>query len=490
MKKIAIYSRKSVEVKDSISLETQIEMCKNYFLDVECTFEIFSDDGFTGANINRPAFKKLNRLLELKTFDVLVCYKLDRISRKVLDIADFFELLEKNNIDFVCVKDKYDTGTPMGRAMLYFASVFAQLERETIAERVTDAMLNLAKRGCWTGGPAPVGYKLIKNNGKSYLELDNENFIKDCFNLYMENESLYKVHKKLKNKYPDLAPANRDTIGRILRSPIYVKSSETIHNYLNKKNWEVIGEYNGNGYLTYGKTKGNSMAIASTHTSIIEPGMWLKIQEKLDFKREDYFKKESKVYWLSGILRCPYCGSEYIICNSNRNTYYVCSNRLRRDNRKVELCKNNKYINAIKIEKTIEEYISSCKNKKIFNNVYKPNINNNDEDIISIKDAIEKNNKMIDNLVDKIALMNNADILINKINSITEKNKELNEKLQNLRIENIEIESYKFNENYIFENVFKFNKELAPEIKRVVVRNIFKNLIYDPIKDTLEVEFL
>ncbi len=90
--------------------------------------------------------------------DYLVCYRLDRISRNVSDFSALIEELNDRNISFVCIKEEFDTSKPMGKAMMYIASVFAQLERETIAERVRDNMLMLARTGRWLGGTTPLGY--------------------------------------------------------------------------------------------------------------------------------------------------------------------------------------------------------------------------------------------------------------------------------------------------------------------------------------------
>ncbi len=90
--------------------------------------------------------------------DYLVCYRLDRISRNVSDFSALIEELNDRNISFVCIKEEFDTSKPMGKAMMYIASVFAQLERETIAERVRDNMLMLARTGRWLGGTPPLGY--------------------------------------------------------------------------------------------------------------------------------------------------------------------------------------------------------------------------------------------------------------------------------------------------------------------------------------------
>lgn len=97
-------------------------------------------------------------------FDYLVCYRLDRISRNVSDFSTLIEKLNKLDISFISIKEQFDTSTPMGRAMMFISSVFAQLERETIAERIKDNMYELARTGRWLGGKTPHGFSSKKSN--------------------------------------------------------------------------------------------------------------------------------------------------------------------------------------------------------------------------------------------------------------------------------------------------------------------------------------
>ena len=156
--KVAIYSRKSKFTGKGDSVENQIEMCKEYirthFEDAEVV--IYEDEGFSGGTIDRPEFKHMLLDAKKKKFNVLMCYRLDRVSRNVADFSTLLDDLSLYDIAFVSIREQFDTSTPMGRAMLYIASVFAQLERETIAERIRDNMLQLAKTGRWLGGITPI----------------------------------------------------------------------------------------------------------------------------------------------------------------------------------------------------------------------------------------------------------------------------------------------------------------------------------------------
>ena len=149
-----IYSRKSVYTGKGESVENQIEMCKQYiftkFTDTaETDIAVYEDEGFSGGTLERPRFKQMMADATAKKFSVLVCYRLDRISCHIGDFAKLIEELDGLGISFVSIKAQFDTSSPMGRAMMYISSVFSQLERETIAERIRDNMHELSKTGHW-----------------------------------------------------------------------------------------------------------------------------------------------------------------------------------------------------------------------------------------------------------------------------------------------------------------------------------------------------
>ena len=132
-----IYARQSVDRKDSISIESQIDFCKYELKGGSC--RVFKDKGYSGKNTDRPEFQKLLGEIRKGKVRRVVVYKLDRISRSILDFANMMELFQEYDVEFVSSTEKFDTSTPMGRAMLNICIVFAQLERETIQKRVTDA---------------------------------------------------------------------------------------------------------------------------------------------------------------------------------------------------------------------------------------------------------------------------------------------------------------------------------------------------------------
>ena len=154
---IAIYSRKSKYTGKGESIGNQIELCKEYIklhypeVNLEEDIYIYEDEGFSGKNTQRPKFKQMMNDIRNKKISIIMCYRLDRISRNVSDFTNLIDELNSLNVSFISIRDRFDTTTPTGRAMMLMSSVFAQLEREVIAERVRDNMLELAKSGRWLG---------------------------------------------------------------------------------------------------------------------------------------------------------------------------------------------------------------------------------------------------------------------------------------------------------------------------------------------------
>ena len=145
-----IYARQSVDRKDSISIESQIDFCKYELKGGNC--RVFKDKGYSGKNTDRPEFQKLLGEIRKGKVRRVIVYKLDRISRSILDFANMMELFQEYDVEFVSSTEKFDTSTPMGRAMLNICIVFAK--------RVTDAYYSRCLKGFHMSGQAPYGYQL------------------------------------------------------------------------------------------------------------------------------------------------------------------------------------------------------------------------------------------------------------------------------------------------------------------------------------------
>ena len=206
---IAIYSRKSKFTGKGESIGNQVELCKEYVRNMfgpeyvdRCV--IFEDEGFSGGDLKRPDFQKMMTEVRQRKFEAIVVYRLDRISRNISDFTGLIDELTKLDVSFVSIREQFDTSTPVGRAMMFIISVFSQLERETIAERIRDNMHELAKTGRWLGGNAPTGFKSeavekVTVDGKTRKSFrltpipEEAEIPKMIFDLYTETDSLTAV---------------------------------------------------------------------------------------------------------------------------------------------------------------------------------------------------------------------------------------------------------------------------------------------------------
>ena len=198
----AIYARQSVDKKDSISIESQIEFCKYELKGGNC--KEYKDKGYSGKNTERPQFQQLMRDIESGLVRKVVVYKLDRISRSILDFAKMMDFFQKYEVEFVSSTEKFDTSTPMGRAMLNICIVFAQLERETIQKRVQDAWYSRCQRGFKMGGKTPYGFRTEPyvmdgvRTKKLVIEPTEAAFVRQMYEMYADPQvSLHDITKKL-----------------------------------------------------------------------------------------------------------------------------------------------------------------------------------------------------------------------------------------------------------------------------------------------------
>lgn len=345
LRHFAIYSRKSKFTGKGESIENQIEMCRQYIEmhyghDAAVTTKIYEDEGFSGGNLNRPQFKQMMKDSNETPFDALVVYRLDRISRNIGDFANLINELSERGIEFISIREQFDTSSPMGRAMMYIASVFSQLERETIAERIRDNLHELAKTGRWLGGNTPTGYEsegeisvTVDGKTKKAYKLKvipaEKELVVMIFDKFMETGSLTKTDEYLLTNKIVTKNGNsfsRFAIKGILTNPVYLVADEDAYGYLNDNGISLFcgkESFNGkNGVMVYNRTlqrrgKANQIrptnewiAAVGKHEGFIPSAKWIRVQKLLENNRSKNYKKpRSSVALLSGVLRCANCGA-------------------------------------------------------------------------------------------------------------------------------------------------------------------------------------
>ena len=344
---IAIYSRKSRFTGKGESIENQVEMCRQYVRlhsgdEAAEQALIYEDEGFSGGNMERPRFKRMMADAKAGRLTAIVVYRLDRISRNIGDFAGLIESLNDMKISFISIKESFETNSPMGRAMMYIASVFSQLERETIAERIRDNMQELAKTGRWLGGVTPTGYaseqvQRVTVDGKTRKSCklkmipEEAELVQLIFAAFLETRSLTSVDAFLLqrgHKTKNGKNFTRFSIKGILTNPTYAKADQTVWHYFESQGAELFAEQAGfdgsRGVMTYNRTEQkpgkanqirpieNWIIALGAHQGLIEGADWAKVQYLLEQNRsKSYRKPRSHVALLSGLLVCGNCG-EYM----------------------------------------------------------------------------------------------------------------------------------------------------------------------------------
>lgn len=474
----AIYSRKSKFTGKGESIENQIELCKNQLINKynikEENIKIYQDEGFTGYNTNRPQFQEMIKDIRNKKIKCVIVYRLDRISRNVTDFCNLKNEFIKYNTDFISVTENFDTSTPMGRAMLMISSVFAQLERDTIAERIRDNMYELAKTGRWLGGNTPLGYKSEKvetlsvdGKRKNLYKLDivfeEAEIIKLIWNKMCELKSLSKLEVYLLQKGIKTRNGNnftRFSLITILKNPVYVVADNKIKDFFEKMNVTVyetdIEKCNGiNGLLAYnkreelmGKTKSYKditewIIAVGKHQGIIPSQQFIKVWNLIVNNKDKRCRvPRQNTSILSGIIRCKHCGNymrprlrNTVTIDNKRNFSYLCV--LKEKSRK-RLCKC-KNINGIETDMIVIEKISELKlPTNMLINKIKLLINNKEKksdkrinELQTLNTILSRNKRKVEALIDKMAIIDGeliADITA-QIKSIKSKNLEIEKRI-------------------------------------------------------------
>jgi site-specific DNA recombinase len=198
-KRCAIYTRKSSEhglQQDFNSLKAQQAVCSAYiqsqqhrgWFEVETIYE---DAAQSGATLQRPAMKDLLADIDRGRVDVVVVYKLDRLSRSLLDFVQLIEVFQRYSVSFVCITQNFDTGDSLGRLVMNVLLTFAQFEREMTGDRIRDKKRAMVVKGLWPGGRAPLGYDLVDH--QLLVNPAEAAIIREIFGLYLEHQTLTAV---------------------------------------------------------------------------------------------------------------------------------------------------------------------------------------------------------------------------------------------------------------------------------------------------------
>ena len=405
-KRIAIYCRVSTieQAEEGYSIDEQkrllIEWCRKMdYIVTKC----YSDRGISGKAINnRPALKELLKDAENKEFDMVLVWKINRISRKLTHVLEIAETLEMNNIAFKSYSEEFDNSTPSGKMQFQMMALVGEFERGTIAQNVKMGMCAKAKAGEWCGGQV-LGYDLVpveKQQGakrtKTVLTINEKEAesVRLIFNEYANGKGYKAITNQLNKLGYKTKKGNNFSVGSIrdiLTNPVYIGKVR----YNVRQNWSEKRRRNINA---------NPIITDGIHKAIIDEKLWDKVQAILESKKGKPSRIYDGEYPLTGILRCPKCGAGMVIARTTnkladgtkkRIAYYCCGNW---KNKGTSVCNSN----TIRVDKA-NEYVFSklselLSNEKMVKSIVK-NVNKERHSKIS---PAKKELQRIDKELEKI----------------------------------------------------------------------------------------
>lgn len=552
--RIAIYSRKSKYSDKGDSVKNQIELCLEYInlhyssniYDVETI--IYEDEGFSGGNFKRPQFQRFIEDERIKPYDILICYRLDRISRNLSDFSSLMDEITKLNTSFISIKEQFDTKSPMGRAMMYIASVFSQLEREVIAERIRDNMMELAKTGTWLGGTPPRGFKAKRYEKVKICENSTDNLSdtkvkKACklivneeemkvidliFSKYLELKSLVKVETYLIQndiKSEKGTTYTISTIRQILMNPTYVKNDIEAYNYFKSKGITIYAENDGRekfdgkyGIMPYNRTKNsrllpmeNWILAVGLHEGRITGEQFINVQTLLENNKDKKYravKDSTRNTVMVGLLKCKECGSYMRPKNGGKRLkngiipyYYSCT--LKEKSRGTRC--NSKNIKGDFIDNEIINILKNIfvPNSELYKELRKMTIEDSSKkeelEITRLKKEYDKNNEEITELVNKLKYIDKS--LVSLINEemikLKTKNDKIEKKLKKFRQlskkeknESKSISKSDQNVIKIIDNCFDIFEFFDLKTKRDILKLFIESVYYNKETEKIEINLL
>ncbi len=355
--KVAIYIRVSTHWQvDKDSLQVQKRELSAYaemVLGIS-DYVVFEDPGYSAKNTDRPDYQRMMDRLRTGEFSPLLVWKIDRISRNLLDFAQMYSELKQLGITFVSKNEQFDTSSAIGEAMLKIILVFAELERNMTSERVTAVMLSRANNGQWNGGRVPYGYAYDKETKEFTQHPEEAKVIKTIFNKYEQTQSVLHVSRYLNDASLTTRagkPWSATGVHKILTNIFYVGS--------------YLYNVHSDGKAQERKNQSEWITIEEHHEPIISQEQFDRIQFLLKRNKRGGMEKGEvhickNIHIFAGILRCGSCGSNMSAtldrkrADGWRPSIYACAKR-RNDN---SSCKN-KYISDVTLGPFVFNYIAN-----------------------------------------------------------------------------------------------------------------------------------
>ncbi|QSO52263.1 recombinase family protein [Alicyclobacillus curvatus] len=377
--KIALYVRVSTDDQalHGFSIEGQMQRLEAY-----CTsqgwpnYEFYIDDGYSGTSMDRPQLKRLIRHIERGDIQMVIVYRLDRMSRRQRDLLFLIEdVFEPNATAFKSATEPFDTSTPLGKAMLGILGVFAQLERDTIIERTKVGLAQRARKGLWFGGPTPFGYLRDSDNDTLLPHPTQAPLVQRIFQKYLAGETLLGISNWLaendSSRYVD-----HNFIKDMLERPVYA-----------------------------GLVKHRDDLFQATHEAIIDKNTWEAVQQEMKSRSEG--RHPYGKYLLSGLAVCGVCGGNYKVQRRKHPRsdyvyhYYMCATKQLKGK---SHCASSKQVKLEKLEDQVIEQVIDLpiERETLFAYMTADDDRADEGERIALQNELESITRKVDNLVNAV----------------------------------------------------------------------------------------
>ncbi len=489
----AIYTRKSSEEgleQEFNSLDAQREAGEAYIKSQaaegwSCLPDRYDDGGFSGGNVDRPALNRLMKDIEAGRVDTVVVYKVDRLSRSLLDFTRIMQVFEQHSVAFVSVTQSFNTSDSMGRLMLNVLLSFAQFEREIISERTRDKMAAARRKGKWVGGRPILGYDIDPKGFRLVINEPEAKRVRAIFELYLKHESLIPTVRAL-NERGWLTKQWTSRKGKPLGGRPFEKGSL----YALLTNVAYIG-----------KIKFKDQLYEGEHDGIIDPAVWQKAQHLLTRNGRTGGSIVRNKYGaiLKGLLFCTACrrtmGHSYTTKKGRvAYRYYVCNGAAKRG---WDSCPS-KSIPAAEIERIVVEQIRAIgKDPRLVEAVLRHTRQMTDDalsELLKEQAVLERELRRHHAEVGKLAsdAANRNGGTAARLGDLHERIRSGEERLAQIHSEAQVLEVNRVNEDAVCKSLSDFDalwETLAPKEQARVLRLLIERVDYDGEKGKVAITF-
>ena len=475
----AIYTRVSTDTQSEIefnSCESQKEQILSYVgtqNDLKVV-RVYSDAGYTGSNLKRPALQNLLHDATAGSIDCVLVYKIDRLTRSPRDFYDLMEYFDTYGISFISTTQRFDTSTATGRLIRNIMLDFAQFEREMTVERTKDKMYQRVQKGLWNGGIAPYGYK--RENKKLIIDEQEAACVRAVFDSYIHTGSLARTREVINRTYKTRKGRqfSKSSIFGMLRNPVYA------------------------GKMRYG-----GKIYDGEHEPIVMEAQFMKIQTLLKQYEPKGETKIARTYLLAGLIHCADCGSVMTPTYTKKKKasgkpsyiyYYRCTKTYQYGWRACSV----KSVNAKKIEQFVIEQIKELSRNEVLIHETIDRINLTEKDRTRhltdehqrVQKDLRETKSRIKNIVDAIADGKGTPVsLTEKLQELEKSKTELQEQLSKVQMELVNENLIRYDAELVIQSLKDFVGRIEKadeEEKKNLLQVVIKQIIYG--KETIRIE--